>query len=538
MRDPIVIIGAGASAVHAAQTALEAGRKVVMLDVGGVGAPPVMPGASLNQLKSQLDDPVSYFLGEDFSALVLPTDGDEYYGLPPSKDYVFGGGLNRDVETRGFAPLWSGAAGGLGQAWTGGCYPFSDGELAAFPFGWKEMEPAYSEVARRIGVSGSIADDLSPFMPAHDAIQPPVVLDAHSEQLLAAYERKKTTLHRKQNMALGRARLATLSANHLSRPACSHCGRCLWGCPTESIYTPSVTLALCRRHPNFTYIGKVRVERFLFDDRNAVTHVVATHTETGEATTLEVGSLVLAAGALGSGRILLESLHHAGVRAELDGLMDNRQVLMPFVNLRRIGSGFDDRSYQYNQLAAGAPGVTPFDYVHGLITTLTTALIHPVAQTLPSGMRMATSAFRNLHGALGLANINFPDTRRTENRMTIEPGPDGRTRLLIQYTPDTGEAARLKATIARFRSFLMAIGCIAPPSMTRPRPMGASVHYAGLTPMMTQGGDYTTDALGRCRPFENLIIADGATFSSLPAKNLTFTLMANATRIMRGNLDG
>jgi choline dehydrogenase-like flavoprotein len=216
--------------------------------------------------------------------------------------------------------------------------------------------------------------------------------------------------------------------------------------------------------------------------------------------------------------------------------MDNRQVLMPFVNVRRIGAGFDDRSYQYNQLAAGAPGETPFDYVHGLITTLTTALIHPVAQTLPSGMRMATSAFRNLHGALGLANINFPDTRRTENRITLEAGADGLTKLLIQYTPDAREPERLKAAISRFRGFLGAMGCIAPPSMTRPRPMGASVHYAGLMPMMTEGGDYTTDALGRCRPFENLIVADGSTFSSLPAKNLTFTLMANATRIMRGNL--
>ena len=122
--------------------------------------------------------------------------------------------------------------------------------------------------------------------------------------------------------------------------------------------------------------------------------------------------------------------------------------------------------------------------------------------------------------------------------MAIEAGPVGRPRLLIQYTREGGEAARLKAAAARFRSFLMGLGCIAPPSMTRPRPMGASVHYAGLMPMREQGGDYTTDAFGRCRPFENLIIADGATFSSLPAKNLTFTLMANATRIMRGNLGG
>jgi choline dehydrogenase-like flavoprotein len=42
---------------------------------------------------------------------------------------------------------------------------------------------------------------------------------------------------------------------------------------------------------------------------------------------------------------------------------------------------------------------------------------------------------------------------------------------------------------------------------------------------------WTTDPLGRSRDFENLWIADGSTFPSLPAKNLTFTLMANASRI-------
>jgi choline dehydrogenase-like flavoprotein len=36
---------------------------------------------------------------------------------------------------------------------------------------------------------------------------------------------------------------------------------------------------------------------------------------------------------------------------------------------------------------------------------------------------------------------------------------------------------------------------------------------------------------GRSWRFPNLIIADGAGFPFLPAKNLTFTLMANATRM-------
>jgi hypothetical protein len=536
IRDPIVVVGAGASAVHFAATALELGRRVVMLDVGGVEPAPAAPNASLNELKRDLDDPVKYFLGAEYESLILPTETSEYYGFPPSKSYVFAPLPGYEIVANGFQPLQSFAGGGLAQAWTGGSYPFNNGELAAFPFGWDAMGPAYGEVARRIGVSGVGDDDLGAFYPTHDGLLPPVALDEHSAQLLGEYSGKRERLTPKHGMFLGRARSASLSRAQGERPACSLCGRCLWGCPTKSFYTPSVTLDTMKSDARFEYVSGVLVDRFEYDGANRVTHVVMKRVSDGLEERREVGALVLAAGTISSGRIFLESLARAGVRHELDGLMDNRQVLMPFVNMKRLGAQFDDRSYQYHQLAIGAPGEQPFDYVHGLVTTLTTGMIHPVMQTLPVGLRAATGLFREIHGALGLTNINFADTRRPENRMALETS-SGSRRLLITYTPPADEAPRMRAMTKRFRGFLAALGCIAPPHMTRMRPMGASVHYAGTLPMLADGGDFTADRRGRIRPFDNLIVADGSTFPSLPAKNLTFTLMANATRIARENLN-
>jgi choline dehydrogenase-like flavoprotein len=536
LADPIVIVGSGATAVHFAQTALEMGRRVVMLDVGHAASAHALPDASLNQLKSQLEDPAGYFLGENFESVILPDDDSEFYGFPPSKSYVFQGLKDYAVESKGFAPLMSFATGGLAQAWTGGCYPFNEGELEAFPFGWAEMAPAYGEVAARIGVSGAIQDDLSPYYPAHDGLMAPVNLDAHSEQLFRAYQRRRHKLNESHGFFMGRARIAALSHNLHGRKACSFTGRCLWGCPSGAFYTPSITLAHCRAQEGFEYIGGVRVEAFRYDDANRVTHVSLRDAESGALIEREVGALVLTAGALASSRIVLESLHRAGVRVELPGLMDNRQVLMPFVNLARVGAAFDERSYQYHQLAVGAPGAEPFDYVHGLVTTLTTGVAHPLVQSLPVGARAGVGLFRNIRAALGLLNINFPDKRRDENRLALEVDSSGRSRLLVNYMPDASEAERVRPMIRRFRNFLLALGCVAPPNMTRMRPMGASVHYAGTLPMLAEGGDFTTDASGRCRPFENLIVADGSTFPALPAKNLTFTLMANSTRIARAAL--
>ncbi len=49
--------------------------------------------------------------------------------------------------------------------------------------------------------------------------------------------------------------------------------------------------------------------------------------------------------------------------------------------------------------------------------------------------------------------------------------------------------------------------------------------------MTAESSPGTCTPQGASRDIQNLYFADGSTFPDLPAKNLTFTLMANATRI-------
>ena len=174
----VTVVGSGASGVHFALTLLRKGMRVRMLDVGRRGSNPVLPGASLNGLKRELPDPVSWFLGEDFGAALLPGETEEYYGIPPSKNFVFDQPDGFRQESTGFGPLFSFARGGLAEAWTAGCYPFTEGETSDFPFPHHELLACYTEVARRIGVSGEV-DDLSRFMPVHEHLQPGLRLDEH-----------------------------------------------------------------------------------------------------------------------------------------------------------------------------------------------------------------------------------------------------------------------------------------------------------------------------------------------------------------------
>ncbi|HWQ03619.1 MAG TPA: hypothetical protein VNL38_03985, partial [Candidatus Nitrosotenuis sp.] len=462
----VTIVGSGPSGVHFALSVARKGYDVTMLDVGYSKPAAVRPQDDFQSLKRNLEDSVDYFLGERFEGVVLPTSEKEYYGIPPSKSYIFQSPPGFAYESRGFAPLFSFAAGGIAETWTGGCYPFNDVELEEFPFGYAEIEPYYTEVARRIGVIGA-HDDLERFYPFHRELLDPLELDAHSAQIMGEYARRKRFLNERLHCWLGRTRIATLSRDVGARKACGKLGRCLWGCPTDSFYTPSLTLEELRALPNFHYVSGVRVSHFRFDSSGRVTSVVARRVSDGVQEEFPVETLALAAGALCSSKIYLDSIYRDSGRVEkLGGLMDNRQILMPFLNLRLLGQQYDAKSYQYHQLGLGIEGPQPREYVHGQITTLKTALVHPIIQNLPCDMRLASYLVRNLHAALGVVNVNLHDVWRESNFLTIEPDAQtGETRLVLSYEPSKAELAHLRWAINQVRWALLVLGCLVPPRM-------------------------------------------------------------------------
>jgi hypothetical protein len=528
----VTVVGSGPSAVHFALSLLRKGHAVTMFDVGYEKPAAVNPTDSLTRLKTTLEDPATFFLGDDFRGVLLPGNKGEYYGIPPGKDYIFRTPDGFDFAGSGFAPLFSFAQGGMAETWTAGCYPYTAAEVAEFPFPFADLQAGYNEVARRIGVTGEV-DDLARFYPAHEHLLEPLRLDRHSAQLMRQYALRRAALQRDLRCYFGRTRVATLSRDHAGRQACSYLGRCLWGCPSRSLYTPSSTLAECRQFSGFTYRGGMRVTHFTCDAGARVTAVVAEDVRDRRSESFPVSTLALGAGAMSSTQIFLESVfRQCGKVAALPGLMDNRQILVPFLNLRMLGKAWEPESYQYHLLGLGVEMDDPSQYVHGQITTLKTALLHPIMQNLPVDLRTAAFLVRHLHSALGIVNVNHHDTPRAGSFVKLEPGREGKAgKLVIQYDPPRDEAAFIRHSVGTVKRALRRLGCIVPPGMEHVRPMGASAHYAGTLPMSLKKSPFTTSPLGQSHDFANLYIVDGATFPFLPAKNITFSLMANAVRI-------
>lgn len=533
----LVVVGSGPSGLHFAQTALERGQAVTLIDLGNSGPCPPLKTSAYAALKSTLPDPVSYFLGESYDGAEIPAapgmPPSAYYKMPPSKAHVFARPSQFSLKEDGLHPLISFAAGGLAECWTAGAYTFDDDDLAEYPFGNAELAPYYAKVAQRIGVAGR-ADDLSGFLPVHEQLAEPIALNDASAALLAKYERKRHRLHSRHKVRLGRSRQAALSVALGTREGCTRCGRCLWGCPNGALYTPAQTLADCLANPLFTYVPGRYVSHFELADDQQIAAVVSYPAAGGAAERQGADSFVLACGTLNSSAIHLRTIWHArGETPRLGGLMDNRQVLAPFYNPGMLGRAHNPASYQYHQLAVGLPTDGQGHYVHGQITMFTNGAVHPVIQQLPLGLRTSRQVFAALRSGLGVLNLNFHDTRREGNYVTLDPDETDATGapvLKLYYRPTEDEPERIASAMTAMRRFFRDLGTPLIPGMARIRPMGAGVHYAGTLPMSATVQANAVNAFGQSYDHPNLWVVDGAALPALPAKNLTFTLMTLATR--------
>jgi choline dehydrogenase-like flavoprotein len=533
----LVVVGSGASGVHFALSALHKGHAVTMLDVGVQKPKGFLPDTPFLDLRTELDDPAEYFLGEAAEGVVYPGSRETYYGLPPSKAYIFERPAAFRSSTTGIEPSHSFARGGLAETWTAGAYEWNDDDLTDYPFNYGDLRPYYREAASRIGV-GAADDDLVRFIPREGPYLPPLDADLHSEILLRRYARRRRVLHERHGFFMGRSRVATLSRDHRGRRGCSHLGRCLWGCPVEAIYSPLFTLRECQEHPRFDYRPDLFVRHFEYDDEGHIGTVVAEHVDTGRAERIEAGRVVLAAGALGSTRIVLASILNATGKAErVGGLMDNRQIHVPFLTAARMGKEPETAAYQFHHLAFGLVRDEPRAYVHGQITTLRSASLHPIVQSLPLDTKTALAVFRRLRAGLAVANVNLHDARREESSATVRQTGDGRVELVLDYVADPGETQRGREATRDVGRALRRLGCLVPPGMTRTLPKGASAHYAGTLPMRAERARLSTTPDCRSWDFDNLYVVDGAVLPFLPAKNHTFTLMANAIRVAERTLD-
>ena len=155
MSDTIIVIGSGPSGSNLALSLLELGHKVSIIDIGYEEPIVPYPNLNFNQLKSVLNSPQNFFLGDDFDGIILPTDK-KLYTYPKNRNYICSDqNLLTPYISNNFEPIISHATGGLGVGWGANCSEFSDLDFDGMPLSRNDLIGSYKEQYLRI-------DEISP----------------------------------------------------------------------------------------------------------------------------------------------------------------------------------------------------------------------------------------------------------------------------------------------------------------------------------------------------------------------------------------
>jgi choline dehydrogenase-like flavoprotein len=513
----IIVVGSGPAATFAAYGARD--RSILMLDAGGdAPACPDLHGNTYD-LRQSSDDLFPALVGNRFESLHNLVNPPVSLKLKsPYMSYI-ARDWRRETPVAGksFEGAIALAKGGLANAWGAGVYRFTERDLEGFPLGVRELRPFYDELTSHIGISGA-NDDLTPYFERDGALHPPLRLSAFFADMIGRYERLRP-LFQRERVALGRPRLAVLTQAHNGRGA-YECGNLEFFRPHDpSIYTPAYTVDEMMRDGAIHYRGGRLVTHYRETDDGV--EVYSRDLITGAQEIHHGRQLLLGAGALNTARIVLESNRDYETRLPA---LDNPMACVPFFQLSRVGSALaihDTSLAQLNLIMEDDEWETP---LQASLYGTTGPLRSDIVFSLPLSIRANLVWTKYLAPAMGLLMLFYP--RRSDAKSYVRLQPSGVLEVEFAAEPPHPVERRLIRLLRK-------MGYVTHPALIQRPGSGAGMHFAGTLPMRETPERYQTNSAGLLEGTKRVYIVDGACFSHLPAKNLTFTIMANALRIGR-----
>jgi choline dehydrogenase-like flavoprotein len=522
----VIGVGSGPGGANAAARLVEGGRRVLLLDFGNRDEhyAKIVPERPFQEIRREDPAQHRYFLGDEFEG--IPFGGVRVGAqlTPPRAHALLDAEERLPLDAPEFSAMMSLARGGLGVAWGGGAFPFTDDELRSMGSDLATLQPHYDAVAARIGVSGA-RDDLLPFYPPSPSMMPPLEADTTGTVVAEAYARRREALNAR-GFFLGRTRLAVCSEPFRGRAAYPYFDLDFWSDPGRSFYRPQWTLDELERMLGFQYRPRLLVERF--EEHGGGVRVEATHAETGAREVHEARALVLAAGTFGTARLVLRSLERYDTPVPL---VSNAYTYVPTLNLRMLGRPTRDRRFSQAQLTAILVRETPERrLIQCQVFSYRSLLTFKLMKELPIAARESRRILQGLMSCFTILGIHHEDRPDPGKRCLLRRGSGGAPDVLrIDYQPAPEEAKRLHDDESALLACFRRLGCI---PLKRIRPgHGSSIHYAGTFPITSEDRPLTCDTESRLRGTRSVYLADGSVFPWLPPKGLTFNIMANADRV-------
>lgn len=423
--------------------------------------------------------------------------------------------------------LISPAYGGFSNVWGSQVMPFTTAAFESWPVKAATMRSHYEAILRQIPFAGE-EDDLTVRFPLMRQPAPLPSMSRRSLNVLKAYEKHKSQLN-DRGITIGKARLAFDAAG------CIRCGMCMTGCPYGLIYSAAQTFDTLR------HAGRVRFHSgFLalqIIEGNGQVEVIARELATGRPRRFEADRVYVACGAMGTTRLVANSLGLFDVDL---AMLESRQFVLPLLSLRATEDPRHQRDFtlnQFNVIVAPDGGSVDISMLH--FYTFNPAFI----DGLPSALRahsaewLQVQLLRRLTVALGY----LPSWNSA--RLRLHVGSQGNHLELPDLhisseAPPSGQGKMLRAVLLRLGQSARMLDLYPLIPMVRLSAAGKSYHWGGSFPHTSDRPiKFSSDRLGRVGSWERTHLVDASVFPTVPAMTFGLTIMANAHRIASESLE-
>jgi len=523
---PYIVVGSGCTGAMAAQTLVEAGVQVLMLDAGNTDEiyEKLIPEKDFTDIRQTEENQYEYLLGKKFESISWDKIGSGSQLTPPRKFMVSEVEKFLEVFSETFFPVESLAYGGLGNGWGLGCCVFSDAELKAAGLDSQKMKSAYQTVADRIGISGG-QDDVKNYTTSFlDNIMPPAPVDNNQQSLKNKYERKADWF-KANNFSLGRTALALITKDLNNRKAYQSKDLDFYSDKGESAYRPWTTVNELKKKNNFTYKGGIIVKQFK-ESENGEVEIIAWNKEKNEEEVFRTNKLVLAPGVLGTARIVLRSF---GKENHNLPVLCNPYAYFPCINFSQLGKKFERNTSGFAQLSLFHDnGMKGDDIAMASLYSYKSLMLFRIIKEAPINFRDGISLMNFLMPAFVIMGLHHPEKQGENKTLSLKKDTSKITGdiLKAEYRLTESEKKKIGSRNNLFRNAMRKLGAF-PVKMIDPG-MGSSIHYAGVLPFEKEEKSFSLSTEGRLHGTKNIFVADGSGFRFLPAKGLTLSLMANA----------
>ncbi len=211
---------------------------------------------------------------------------------------------------------------------------------------------------------------------------------------------------------------------------------------------------------------------------------------------------------------------------------------MPAVNISMLGKTLDERKSSMAQaMMIYDPDGSGEELVSVALFTYRSLLLMRLIQQSPFNITDNRKIFTWLQPAFVIAGIHHPDDFYDKKQLQLVRHKDSPTgdALKINFEIGNEETRKIKEREAVIKSALVKLGVI-PIKKINPG-FGASIHYGGTLPFDEKGNAGTSNAEGRLNGTRSVYAVDGSSFKFLPAKGITFSIMANAHRVAQNILN-